>query len=99
MDAPRPAYREMTDPQNRNILGTFNNRLIGCAQRSIARGLELEIPEKIERVLDFLTQTAGLDGRGREALRDALMGQRTPVQALGTSPLVIQQQPDGVPRI
>lgn len=84
VEAPTPAYMEMTKATNRNVLGTFTPRMIACAQRSISRARELEIPEKEERVLDFLMMTAGLDGRGREALRDALMGQRAPTVALTT---------------
>lgn len=86
MEAPRAPYQEMVRPENRNILGTFTPRMIACAQRSIARAKELEIPEKEERVLDFLTATAGLDGRGREDLRDALMGARPQSAALATGP-------------
>lgn len=83
MDAPRPHYREMTDPANRNILATLTIKTIGCAQRSIARARELEIPEKEERVLDFVMMTAGLEGRAREDLRDALAGSRAPPTAIG----------------
>lgn len=85
MQPPKAPHREMTDPGNRNILGTFKIKTIACAQRSIARARELEIPEKEERILDFLMMTAGLDGKGREDLRDALMGARPVVNALSAS--------------
>lgn len=99
MEAPRPAYREMTDPKNRNILATLTIKTISCAQRSIARARELEIPEKEERVLDFVMMTAGIDGRGREDLRDALMGARSPVVAMTTSRRDDGRREDGVPHL
>lgn len=82
MEAPRAAHREMVDPRNRNVLSTVSYKMIACAQRSIARARDLEIPEKEERVLDFIMMTAGIDGRGREDLRDALAGARPIVGAL-----------------
>lgn len=101
MHEPRPAYREMTDKDNRNVLGTFTPKMISCAQRSIARARELEIPEKEERVLDFLMMTTGLEGRGREALRDALMGAKPPQPALAANQAMPVQQDAyrGVPRL
>lgn len=90
----------MTDPKNRNVLATLTVKTICCAQRSIARARELEIPDKEERVLDFIMMTAGIDGRGREDLRDALMGARTPSHALGaTPPIVTVRERDGRPRL
>lgn len=82
MDRPEAAFKTMVDEKHRNVLGTFNPRMIACARRSIIRARALEIPEKEELVLDFLMMTAGLDGRGREDLRDALMGAKTPQIAL-----------------
>lgn len=83
MEATRAPHMEMVREQNRNILGTFTPQTIKCATYSIQRARELEIPAKEEAVLDYLSRTAGLDGRGREDLRDALMGARKEVQPLG----------------
>lgn len=97
MERERPSYREMTAPENRNVLATLTVKTIGCAQRSIARARELAIPEKEERVLDFIMMTAGIDGRGREALRDALMGQKpAPMMMMGQ---MGSPASDGVPRL
>ena len=86
MDPTRQPHREMTDPGNRNVLATVNMKFIACAQRSMARAIELEIPEKQERILDCVMMTAGLEGRAREDLRDALAGARAPPVALGSAP-------------
>lgn len=73
-EAPRAPFKDMVDPRNRYILATVNTKLLSCARRSILRARDLEIPEKEEAVLDFILSTAGLDGRAREDLRDALAG-------------------------
>lgn len=99
MEPPRPPHREMTNPENRNILATLNIKTISCAQRSIARARELELPEKEERVLDFVMMTAGLDGRGREDLRDALMGARAGNPALGATPDASPREYGRVPHL
>jgi len=82
MDPLREPHREMTDTANRYVLGTFRPAMIACARYSILRARELEIPEKEEAVLDFLMSTAGLDGRAREDLRDAIAGKQAPAVAL-----------------
>lgn len=101
MQEPRAPYKEMTDPRNRNILATLTIKTIACAQRSIARARELEIPDKEERVLDFIMMTAGIDGRAREDLRDALAGARPPPAALGATPIVTARPREhgGVPHL
>lgn len=100
MDRPSASYKEMVDPRNRNVLGTFSPRMIACARRSIVRAREFEIPEKEELVLDFLMMTAGIDGRGREDLRDALMGAKAPQLALaGLAGPPTGRGGDGVPSL
>lgn len=97
-EAPKPAYREMTDPNNRNILSTITPKLWAAFQRSWARAVEYEIPEKQEMLLRSILQTAGIDGRGREDLRDALRGASLPSYGLGAAqpPTAV---PDGRPRL
>jgi len=82
MDRPNPSYKELTDPRNRNVLSTINPKTWACFQRSYARAIELEIPEKVEMLERSLLQTAGFEGRGREDLRDALMGIKPPTTGL-----------------
>lgn len=82
---PKPSYRELTDPENRNILSTINPKLWAAFQRSMARAVELEIPEKEKMLLDSLLMTAGIDGRGREDLRDALRGAVAPMPGLAST--------------
>lgn len=84
VEPPRPSYRELTDPTNRNVLSTINPKTWACWQRSMARAIELEIPAKQNMLLESLLQTAGFDGRGREDLRDALMGVKPLQQGLGS---------------
>jgi len=86
MEGPRPAHSEMVRPDNRYVLGTFRPQTIACARLSILRARELELPEKEEAVLDFLMSTAGLDGRAREDLRDAVAGRQTPIAAIAATP-------------
>lgn len=86
MQPPKPSYAELTDPRNRNVLSTINPDTWACWQRSWARATELEIPEKQNMLLESLLQTAGFDGRGREDLRDALMGAKPVQAALGSMP-------------
>jgi hypothetical protein len=95
MEAPRPSYRELTDPKNRNVLSTINPKTWACWQRSWARAVELEIVEKQNMLLESLMQTAGFDGRGREDLRDALMGVKPAPQAFGS----IAPPTDGRPHL
>lgn len=85
MEPPRPSYRELTDPKNRNVLSTINPKTWACWQRSWARAVELEIPEKQKMLMESLLQTAGFDGRGREDLRDALMGVKPNHTAFSTN--------------
>jgi hypothetical protein len=96
MDEQQAPHREMVSAENRYILATVNSKLIACARRSILRARELEIPEKEEAVLDFVMSTAGIDGRAREDLRDALAGARAPTPSLG-GPLTNAQR--GVPSL
>lgn len=96
MEPQRAPYKEMVDAKNRNILATLNPKTWACAQRSMARALELEFPEKAERILDAIMMTASFEGRGREDLRDALMGTRSQTPALGA---MQPRSPDGVPHL
>jgi hypothetical protein len=73
-EPPQPAYREMTNPANRNILSTITPKLWAAFQRSYARAIEYDIPEKVEMLERSILQTAGIEGRAREDLRDALRG-------------------------
>lgn len=70
----------MTDHKNRSVLGTFTWQTIACARKAILQARELEVPEMEEGVLAFMMDTAGIDGRAREDLRDALMGARPMIQ-------------------
>lgn len=97
MEAERPPHREMVSQDNRYILATVNPKLIACARLSILRARELEIPAKEEAVLDFVLSTAGIDGRAREALRDAIAGRQPTTQALTNAPLTNAQR--GVPAL
>lgn len=83
MEERRAPHQEMVRQENRFVLGTFTKQTIKCANYSITRARWLKQPEKEEMVLDFLMMTAGLDGRAREDLRDALMGARPTTPALG----------------
>jgi len=83
MDAPRAPYTEMVDVgKNRSVLGTFTPELLRRARYSLIRAEEFGNEAKIRHILEFMGDTAGLDGRGREDLRDALMGARAPTPAL-----------------
>ena len=95
MDAPRQAFREMTDPNNRQVLSNITPKLWACFQRSYARAEFFEFPEKKERLEEALFMTAGLQGRGAELLRDALQGAPAPQQILTSAPV----RPDAVPRL
>lgn len=97
MDAQRAPHREMVSQENRYILGTFKPETISYARMAIVEARELEVPEQEEAVLDFLMSTAGLDGRGREALRDAVAGRPPPIQAVGQAPQTNAQR--GVPAL
>lgn len=97
MDETRPPHREMVSAENRYILATVNPKLIARARLSILRARELEIPQKEEAVLDFVMSTAGIDGRAREDLRDALAGARAPIAAVSAGPLTNAQR--GVPSL
>lgn len=98
VEPPKPAHREMTDPNNRNILSTITPKLWAAFQRSWARAVEYEIPDKQEMLLRSLLQTAGIEGRGREDLRDALRAASPPTYGLGVqAPLA--PVPDGRPRL
>ena len=83
MEERRAPHSEMVREANRYVLGTFQPRTIACARHSILRARELEVPGKEEAVLDYLMSTAGLEGRAREDLRDALMGARGPTPSVG----------------
>lgn len=97
VEPPKPAYREMTDPANRNILSTITPKLWAAFQRSWARAVEYDIPDKQEMLLRSILQTAGIEGRGREDLRDALRGAVAPTYALSAgAPVPV---PDGRPRL
>lgn len=96
MEAPRAPHSEMVRSDNRYVLGTFRPQTIACARLSILRARELELPEKEEAVLDFLMSTAGLDGRAREDLRDAVAGRRPDVPAIaGGPPMASGPRPAG----
>lgn len=86
MEAQRAPHSEMVRADNRYVLGTFRPQTIACARLSILRARELELPEKEEAVLDFLMSTAGLDGRAREDLRDAVAGRPPPIAAVTATP-------------
>lgn len=85
MEAQRAPHSEMVRADNRYVLGTFRPQTIACARLSILRARELDLPEKEEAVLDFLMSTAGLDGRAREDLRDAVAGRQPPTTAIAAA--------------
>lgn len=83
MEERRAPHQEMVREANRYVLGTFQPATIVYARQAILQARELEIPAQEEAVLDFLMSTAGLEGRARQDLRDALMGARPTTPALG----------------
>lgn len=96
MDAPRAPHHEMVDVgKNRSVLGTFSPELLRCAHYSLTRAVEFGNQAKVERILAFMGDTAGLDGRGREDLRDALMGARAGVAAIAGQAHAAGAQPAG----
>lgn len=97
MESTRPPHREMVAQENRYILGTFKPDTIAYGRMAIIEARELEIPEQEEAVLDFLLSTAGLDGRAREALRDAVAGRPQPTVAVSQQPATNAQR--GVPSL
>lgn len=88
MEERRAPHQEMVRQDNRYVLGTFKPDTIAYARMAIIEARELEIPEQEEAVLDFLMSTAGLDGRARDALRDAVAGRQQPTPGVGTPPPV-----------
>lgn len=100
MQAPRPPYQEMTDTKkNKSVLGTFTPEILRRARYSLIRAEAFGNHEKVRHILEYMGDTAGLDGRAREDLRDALMGQRARPVALNTGqPMMVNGRPnDGVP--
>lgn len=87
MEERRAPHQEMVREANRYVLGTFRPATIVYARQAILQARELEIPEQEEAVLDFLMSTAGLEGRARQDLRDALMGARPQTPGVGTPPI------------
>jgi len=87
MDERRQPHQEMFRQENRYVLATLNPQMIKCARYSILRARELDMPEKEEAVLDYVMSTTGLDGKGREAARDAIAGKQPQIQSTTAPPV------------
>lgn len=88
MEKPRAPFRELTDADNVDILGTLNPRLWAAAQRAHARADFFELDPRVGQdwIIMGLMRTGAINGDHRRDLVQALQGARPPTVALTTQP-------------
>src|SRR6185503_16909114 len=98
MQAPTAPYMEMTNvKKNKSVLGTFTPEILRRARYSLIRAEAFGNEAKAKHILEYMGDTAGLDGRGREDLRDALLGARARPAVINTAQATNGRANDGVP--
>lgn len=94
MEKPRPAYREVTDPENAPIMGTLNPKLWATFKIAEARAHFYELdgaaepetePDAIDWLMGGIRMTGALNGDTRRDLVEALKGQKPPTVAMGVA--------------